>query len=195
VIGPPTASLPQPLLQVHTSGACVINTRLGHPAAEIISTGGIAQLGERRVRIAKARGSSPLTSTLEIRVQTPRREVLVDITGRIEAALAEAAPDHTGAVDVFVPHTTAGVTINEGADPAVAQDLIEGMARLIPRDAAYRHSEGNSDAHLKTSLIGNHVTIPVDKGRLGLGTWQSVYLAEFDGPRTRKVSLVPLRGR
>jgi secondary thiamine-phosphate synthase enzyme len=128
-------------------------------------------------------------------VQTPSREVLVDITERVEAALADSAPDLTGTVTIFVPHTTAGVTINEGADPAVAEDLVEGMARLVPRDAGYRHSEGNSDAHLKTSLIGNHVVVPVDRGRLALGTWQSIYLAEFDGPRTRKVSIEPMWAR
>jgi secondary thiamine-phosphate synthase enzyme len=180
---------------MHGAYGCVINTRLGHPAAVNASTGGIAQLGERRVRIAKARGSNPLTSTIEIRVQTPRREALVDMTAQIEAALAESAPDLTGLLNIFVPHTTAGVTINEGADPAVAEDIIEGLARLIPRDAGYRHSEGNSDAHLKTSLVGNHVVIPVDKGRLTLGTWQSIYLAEFDGPRTRRVSIVPGQAR
>ena len=97
-----------------------------------------------------------------------------------------------GILYVYVPHTTAGVTINEGADPSVAQDLIAGLARLVPRDAGYRHAEGNSDAHIKTSLIGSHVVVPVEDGKLLLGTWQSIYLAEFDGPRTRKVHLRPL---
>ena len=92
----------------------------------------------------------------------------------------------------MVPHTTAGVTINEGADPSVAQDIIAGLARLVPRDAGYRHAEGNSDAHIKTSLIGSHVAVPVRGGRMELGTWQSIYLAEFDGPRTRKVRITLL---
>ena len=133
-------------------------------------------------------------SSVEFTVPTPSREVLVDITDRVQAALAEAAPGLDGVVDVFVLHTTAAITINEGADPSVAQDIVAGLARLVPRDAGYRHAEGNSDAHIKTSLIGNHVAIPVDEGRLRLGTWQSIYLAEFDGPRTRKVRVVPIGG-
>jgi secondary thiamine-phosphate synthase enzyme len=129
---------------------------------------------------------------IEISVETPAREVLVDITRRVDGALAEATTGLTGMVHVFVPHTTAGVTINEGADPSVARDFIDGLARLVPRDAGYRHAEGNSDAHIKTSLVGIHVTVPVERGRLKLGTWQSIYLAEFDGPRTRRVWIVPL---
>jgi secondary thiamine-phosphate synthase enzyme len=128
----------------------------------------------------------------EVRVDTPSREVLVDITGRVQTALAESAPDLTGMASIFVPHTTAGVTINEGADPSVARDIVEGLARMVPRDAGYRHSEGNSDAHIKASLIGSQVVVPVEQGRLRLGTWQSIYLAEFDGPRTRKVWIVPM---
>jgi secondary thiamine-phosphate synthase enzyme len=127
-------------------------------------------------------------------VATPGREVLVDITDRVRAALEGTRPGMSGIVYVYVPHTTAAVTINEGADPSVAQDLITGLSRLVPRDAGYRHSEGNSDAHIKTSLVGSHVAVPVQDGRLGLGTWQSIYLAEFDGPRTRKVCIVPLEG-
>jgi secondary thiamine-phosphate synthase enzyme len=116
----------------------------------------------------------------------------VDITDRVQAALEETHPGISGMVYVYVPHTTAAVTINEGADPSVAQDLITGLSRLVPRDAGYRHSEGNSDAHIKTSLVGSNVSVPVQDGRLGLGTWQSIYLAEFDGPRARKVCIVPL---
>jgi secondary thiamine-phosphate synthase enzyme len=131
-------------------------------------------------------------ATFEIKVSSPAREVLVDVSERIQRAVAEFDPKFTGMVSVFVPHTTAGVTINEGADPAVARDLIDGLARLIPREAGYRHSEGNSDAHIKTSLVGCHVAVPVEQGRLRLGTWQSIYLAEFDGPRTRKIWIVPI---
>jgi secondary thiamine-phosphate synthase enzyme len=133
-----------------------------------------------------------VVSLLEISVDTPSREVLVDITERVQAAIAQSAPDLTGMASVFVPHTTAGVTINEGADPSVARDIVEGLARLVPREAGYRHGEGNSDAHIKAALIGSHVALPVERGRLRLGTWQSVYLAEFDGPRTRKVCIVAL---
>jgi secondary thiamine-phosphate synthase enzyme len=131
-------------------------------------------------------------SFLEITVATPCRETLLDITRRVQSALSESARDVTGMVGIFVPHTTAGVTINEGADPSVAHDIIEGLARLIPRDAGYHHSEGNSDAHIKAGLIGSHVAVPVEQGRLRLGTWQSIYLAEFDGPRTRRVWIVPM---
>jgi secondary thiamine-phosphate synthase enzyme len=120
--------------------------------------------------------------------------VLVDITERVQAALSQSRPDLTGLIAVFIPHTTAGVTINEGADPSVARDIVEHLRRLAPRDAGYRHSEGNSDAHIKASLMGSSVLVPVDRGRLRLGTWQSIYLAEFDGPRDRRVWLVPVTG-
>jgi secondary thiamine-phosphate synthase enzyme len=130
---------------------------------------------------------------IEISVATPSREVLVDITQRVQGALAEKAATLEGMVSIFVPHTTAGITINEGADPSVARDLLDGLARLVPRDAGYRHSEGNSDAHIKASLIGSSVAVPVEQGELRLGTWQSIYLAEFDGPRTRRVWIVAAR--
>jgi secondary thiamine-phosphate synthase enzyme len=156
-------------------------------------------MGERRVRIAQARGSSPLTSTmagdlLEIPVRTPEREILVDVTQRVQTALSQSFPAFTGLVCVFVPHTTAGVTINEGADHTVIRDIVDGLRRLVPRDAGYRHAEGNSDAHIKSSLMGSSVLIPVDEGRLCLGTWQSIYLAEFDGPRNRKIWVTPVAG-
>jgi secondary thiamine-phosphate synthase enzyme len=129
---------------------------------------------------------------IEISVSTPSREVFVDITPRVRSAVSESHSAMTGMVSIFVPHTTAGVTINEGADPSVVRDMVDGMARFVPREAGYRHGEGNSDAHIKTSLIGSHVAVPVEEGRLRLGTWQSIYLAEFDGPRTRKVWIVPM---
>jgi len=118
----------------------------------------------------------------------------VDITSQVQKTLAEHDPYFTGLAVVSVPHTTAGVTMNEGADPAVARDIVQALARLVPRDAGYSHSEGNSDAHLKASLIGNQVMIQVEAGHLRLGTWQSIYLAEFDGPRTRRVDLTFLAG-
>lgn len=129
---------------------------------------------------------------IEITVATPGREAFVDITGRVQSALADVSPEMSGLASIFVPHTTAGVTINEGADPSVARDIIEGLARLVPGGAGYHHAEGNSDAHIKTSLVGSQVTVPVDQGRLHLGTWQSIYLAEFDGPRSRKVWITPV---
>jgi secondary thiamine-phosphate synthase enzyme len=128
----------------------------------------------------------------ELTVATPAREVFVDITHSVQTALQQAAPGHDGLVCIFVPHTTAGVTINEGADPSVVRDMVDGLARLVPRSAGYRHAEGNSDAHIKASLMGSQVMVPVQAGRLRLGTWQAIYLAEFDGPRTRTVWLTPI---
>ena len=129
---------------------------------------------------------------LEISIRTPEREVLVDITDRVQTAVAQARPGFTGLISVFVPHTTAGVTINEGADPAVIRDIVDGLRRMVPRDAGYRHSEGNSDAHIKASLVGSSVLVAAEDGALRLGTWQSIYLAEFDGPRNRRVWVVPV---
>ena len=135
---------------------------------------------------------SGMTAVLEISVHTPEREVLVDITERVREAVAREHPGFTGLLTVFVPHTTAGVTINEGADPSVARDIVEHLRRLVPRDAGFRHSEGNSDAHIKASLLGSSALVVVEGGRLRLGTWQSVYLAEFDGPRNRRLWVTPV---
>ena len=129
--------------------------------------------------------------TLELR--TPRREALVRITPALTDLIA-AKGWQDGAMVVFCPHTTAGLTVNEDADPDVATDMVMAMNRLIPRDAGYRHAEGNSDAHVKTTLVGPSLTLIVSGGRLQLGTWQGVYLCEWDGPRTRKVWVQWLRG-
>ncbi len=126
---------------------------------------------------------------LELTVTTHARDFLVDITSRIHETLEGCGFAEDGVCHVFVPHTTAGVTLNEGVDPAVARDIVTALAKVAPLNAGYHHVEGNSDAHVKTALVGNHVTIPVSGGRLQLGTWQHVYLAEFDGPRTRRVWL------
>ena len=117
-------------------------------------------------------------------VQTQRRVSFVDVT-RDVAALVRDAGD--GSAMVFVPHTTAGVTINEDADPSVRADLEMALERLVPRDLPFTHLEGNSDAHTKASLMGSSVTVPVVTGALQLGTWQGIYFAEFDGPRRRRV--------
>lgn len=126
-------------------------------------------------------------------LQTPRRVAFIDITAEVERArrglgLAE------GAVLVAVPHTTAGITINENADPSVRADLEMALDRIAPSDLPYTHLEGNADAHLKASLMGSSVTVPVVGGRLVLGTWQGIYLAEFDGPRRRHVLVSVLAG-
>lgn len=124
---------------------------------------------------------------LEISVSTTEREALVDITGSVQRVLREAGVSGDGVAHIFSPHTTAGITVNEGADPSVARDIVTNLRRLLPRDGDYRHAEGNSDAHLKTALVGTHADVPMVGGTLHLGTWQSIYLAEFDGPRRRRV--------
>lgn len=122
----------------------------------------------------------------EFAVSTGSRSELVDITAEVMHAVGDS-----GVVDgvciVFVPHTTAAVTINEGADPAVKLDMIAGLDKAIPWNDAYSHAEGNSAAHIKTSLVGSSETVLVSNGRLVLGTWQAIYFCEFDGPRSRKV--------
>lgn len=129
---------------------------------------------------------------LELNISTPAREVLVDITALVEEAVLVAMPQRAGEslrglVHIYVPHTTAAVTVNEGADPSVARDIIDTLARLIPHEGGYRHREGNADAHVKATLVGSHAVVPLEDGHLKLGTWQSVYFAEFDGPRRRRI--------
>lgn len=121
-----------------------------------------------------------------IGVPTRARNELVDITRSVAAEL-EKTGVKSGTCVVYVPHTTAGVTINENADPDVSRDILSGLARLVPATGDYRHAEGNSDAHIKASLVGFSVTIPVIDGHLALGTWQAIYFCEFDGPRHRHV--------
>ena len=123
-----------------------------------------------------------------ITVRTSRREEMVDITGRVADALGRLGVED-GLVHVWVPHTTAGVTVNEGADPAVRRDLLLALAAIVPEDLAWEHDEGNSPAHVKTTLVGSSALVPVAGGRPALGRWQAVYLCEFDGPRSRTVRL------
>jgi secondary thiamine-phosphate synthase enzyme len=124
-------------------------------------------------------------------VRTSRRAELLDITDRVQAVVSESGVA-SGICIVYVPHTTAGVTINENADPTVQQDILAQLAKVAPSDGDYHHEEGNSDAHIKASLMGFSATVFVEGGRLALGTWQGMYLAEFDGPRSRRV-LVKVR--
>lgn len=123
---------------------------------------------------------------LTFSLQTPRRVALVDITAEVERACRELALAE-GALLVFVPHTTAGVTINEGGDPTVERDLLYELNKVIPFEDGYRHAEGNAAAHIKTTLVGPSLTVFVESGRLALGTWQGLLLCEFDGPRQRRV--------
>jgi secondary thiamine-phosphate synthase enzyme len=119
-------------------------------------------------------------------VKTNHRREMIDVTGQLRKAVAEAGMQE-GIVLAFVPHTTAGITINENADPDVQRDLLAHLERLVPPAGPYRHVEGNSDAHIQASLLGSSVHVIVSEGRLALGTWQSVFFCEFDGPRTRSL--------
>jgi secondary thiamine-phosphate synthase enzyme len=119
-------------------------------------------------------------------VHTARRTQFVDITDQVQDA-ADELGCREGAVTVFVPHTTAGITINEHADPDVVTDLAAALDRMVPWNGPYEHSEGNSAAHIKASLMGSSVRVLVAGGRLQLGTWQGIFLCEFDGPREREV--------
>ena len=121
-----------------------------------------------------------------LRVKTVRRTQLVDVTELVEKAVAKAGAA-SGLCHVFVPHTTAGVIINEHFDPDVATDLEGVFERLVPRSGPYRHAEGNSDSHAKAVLTGASQVIFVEKGKLVLGQWQGVFFCEFDGPRERKI--------
>lgn len=121
-------------------------------------------------------------------IRTTRREELVNVTEHVEAAVARSGV-RDGIAVAWVPHTTAGITVNEGADPSVARDLLAALARIAPTSAGWEHREGNSDAHVKAALVGSSVTIPVHDGALALGTWQAVFLCEFDGPRQRRLAV------
>ena len=119
-------------------------------------------------------------------IRTAARFEMIDITGRVEALVREQGIER-GICHVFVPHTTAAVTINENADPDVPRDILAALDRLVPISGGYRHAEGNSAAHIKASLFGPSKVVFIENGSLVLGTWQSLFFCEFDGPRTRKV--------
>lgn len=121
-----------------------------------------------------------------ISVRTRQRNELVEITKQVQEAVTQSGLED-GAVMVYVPHTTAGVCINENADPDVKADVSRFLERLIPQDAGFAHVEENSDSHIKAILTGSSVTVLVEGGRLLLGRWQGIYFAEYDGPRTREV--------
>lgn len=124
-----------------------------------------------------------------ITVSTRSRDEMIDITDQVRRALADSGI-RGGLVTLHVPHTTAAVTINENADPDVTHDILLTLRKLIPQDTpGYRHGEGNSDAHVKSSLVGCTQQVLIEDGRLVLGTWQGIYFCEFDGPRTRKCIL------
>jgi secondary thiamine-phosphate synthase enzyme len=123
---------------------------------------------------------------IEIEINTDKRNQFIDFTHRVQKIVDDYGIKE-GTAEIFVPHTTAAVTINENADPDVKSDILNFLERLIPKNAAFRHSEGNSDAHLKSSLLGTHTTVFISDGQLALGTWQGIYFCEFDGPRSRRI--------
>jgi secondary thiamine-phosphate synthase enzyme len=121
-------------------------------------------------------------------IQTPSREALIDVTSMVEEEVRKEKVK-AGACFVYVPHTTAAVTINENADPTVRQDLLMALRKAVPDSLPYAHTEGNSPAHVKSSLVGTSVMLIIEDGRIELGTWQGIFFCEFDGPRRRKVYL------
>ncbi len=123
-----------------------------------------------------------------ININTPQREILMDITREINNIVSESNIQN-GVCRLFVPHTTAGITINENADPSVKKDIINFLGKLIPQNAGFSHMEGNSDAHIKSTLVGPSLEILINNKRLVLGTWQGIMFAEFDGPRNRKLHI------
>ncbi len=130
---------------------------------------------------------------MELTVKTADKTEMVDITAEVQKAVRSMGVER-GTCMIFVPHTTAAVTINESADPSVKSDLLMILNRIVPWKADYRHMEGNSPAHVKTTLVGSSELVAIEGGRLVLGTWQGIFFCEFDGPRSRKVQVRMLGG-
>lgn len=124
----------------------------------------------------------------QLEVASKSRAQLVDITTSVEETLRDKGVKE-GVLHIFVPHTTAGILINENDDPAVAQDILAFLEKLAPREGKYLHTEGNADSHLKVAMVGSSASVPIHKGKMALGTWQGIFLSEFDGPRKRRVLL------
>lgn len=135
-------------------------------------------------------GPTPIEA---IDLKTTTRDETIDITSLVRQVVKKVGVD-AGICYVYCPHTTAGLTLQENSDPDVKKDLLAQLARMVPRDAGFVHSEDNSDAHIKGSLVGSSLSIPIEKGKLLLGTWQAVFFCEFDGPRTRKVLVKVIAG-
>jgi secondary thiamine-phosphate synthase enzyme len=136
-------------------------------------------------------GRMPMIKRIE--VQTSSRTQLIDITSQVKAFL-RSVEISSGVIVVYVPHTTCGITINENADPSVKEDISAFLSRIIPLNGQYSHAEGNSDAHIKASITGSSVTIIIESGSLILGTWQGIFLAEYDGPRKRSILIKVIPG-
>jgi len=128
-----------------------------------------------------------------LNIQTKKRSEFIDITADVQKVVSSQKINE-GICVVFCPHTTAGLTINENADPSVKKDILNHLKELIPEDKAYSHSEGNSDSHIKSSLVGSSLNIIIENKKLVLGTWQGIYFCEFDGPRSRNVFIKVIGG-
>ncbi|MEW6347858.1 MAG: secondary thiamine-phosphate synthase enzyme YjbQ [Thermodesulfobacteriota bacterium] len=128
-----------------------------------------------------------------IQVRSQSRNQFVDITASVKSAITKTGV-REGIAVVYVTHTTAGITINEAADPSVVEDIMKKLSELVPKSEGYRHMEGNSDAHIKASLVGSSVNLIVSDGAPVLGTWQGVFFCEFDGPRNRTVRVMAVPG-
>ncbi|UCE66898.1 MAG: YjbQ family protein [Candidatus Zixiibacteriota bacterium] len=127
-----------------------------------------------------------MSELIYLDVKTDRRNQFIDITSEILKVISDSGIDD-GMVELFVPHTTAAITINENADPSVKSDILSYLEKLIPHNGQFSHAEGNSDAHIKSSIVGTRLSIFVSGGEPVLGTWQGIYFCEFDGPRNRKL--------
>jgi len=123
-----------------------------------------------------------------INVKSKSRIEFIDITEMVQEVVKEAGVEK-GICYLYVPHTSAGITINEGADPSVQRDIQSTLSRLVPHEMNYFHREGNADAHIKSTIVGTSVNLIVDEGKLLLGTWQSIFFCEFDGPRHRRIAI------
>ena len=128
-----------------------------------------------------------------INITTSKRVEMIDITSQVRRVVA-ASGIKNGIVVIYVPHTTAGVTINENADPSVAKDIENTLSKLVPPGKGYLHLEGNADSHIKSTIVGSSINVILEEGDLVLGTWQGIFFCEFDGPRNRKVYIKIIKG-
>src|SRR6202040_2422508 len=142
--------------------------------------------------MATKREGSGAHSVHKITVRTTRRTELKNVTAEIESLVRDSGIE-SGVCHLYVPHTTAGVMVNEGYDPDVARDMEAAFDQMVPRDAGYKHEEGNSDSHMKATLVGSSQSVWIENGRLRLGRWQAIFFCEFDGPRNREIHLKMLR--
>jgi len=126
-------------------------------------------------------------------VKTSKQNEFIDITGSVQEA-AQKTGVEDGVCIIYVPHTTAAITINENADPSVPKDIVMELSKIVPLEDQYHHPEGNSAAHIKASLLGSSQTVLIESGKLALGTWQGIFFCEFDGPRNRKVYVKVMKG-